>query len=75
MTTIQANHLPIEPESDTELAQNGIDFVSRLVARRSSVFLQETASPEAESFFLFALKVLDGREPLPKAAAAEFWVS
>lgn len=28
-----------------------------------------------EFFFLFSLKVLDGKEPLPKGAAAEFWVS
>lgn len=28
-----------------------------------------------EFFFLFSIKVLDGKEPLPKGAAAEFWVS
>lgn len=28
-----------------------------------------------EFFFLFSIKVLDGNEPLPKGAAAEFWVS
>lgn len=28
-----------------------------------------------EFLFLFAIKLLDGKEPLPKAAAAEFWVS
>lgn len=27
-----------------------------------------------EFFFLFSIKVLDGNEPLPKGAAAEFWV-
>lgn len=32
-------------------------------------------SPESLEFiFNFALKLLRGREPLPKAAAAEFWV-
>jgi hypothetical protein len=34
--------------------------------------LQPTAS--LEFFFLFTLKVLNGREPLPKNAAADFWV-
>lgn len=32
-------------------------------------------APLLEFFFLFTIKVLDGNEPLPKAAASEFWVS
>ncbi|RNJ55254.1 hypothetical protein D7B24_008867 [Verticillium nonalfalfae] len=47
-----------EPDSDTELAQ---------------IFLDPGLSGSAEFFYLFALRVLDGREPLPKAAAADFW--
>jgi hypothetical protein len=27
-----------------------------------------------EFLFTFAMKLLEGNEPLPKAAAAEFWV-
>lgn len=28
-----------------------------------------------EFLFMFAIKLLNGNEPLPKAAAADFWVS
>ncbi|KAH7349545.1 armadillo-type protein [Plectosphaerella cucumerina] len=67
------NSLP-DPDSDTELAQNGIEFVTRMVAKRPEVLLQ-AAGHHAESFFFFALRTLDGREPLPKAAAADFWAT
>ncbi|KAM0586905.1 hypothetical protein ACHAPN_009301 [Verticillium nonalfalfae] len=42
--------------------------------RIAFVFLDPGLSGSAEFFYLFALRVLDGREPLPKAAAADFWV-
>jgi hypothetical protein len=35
--------------------------------------LELQPSDAAEFFFFFNLQVLDGKEPLPKAAAAEFW--
>ncbi|GAB0135516.1 hypothetical protein EsDP_00003851 [Epichloe bromicola] len=62
-----------EPEHDPELSQNGIDFASRLLVK-SPVTLLALQPPEAaEFFFLFTIQVLDGNEPLPKGAAADFW--
>ncbi|EXM22218.1 hypothetical protein FOTG_10170 [Fusarium oxysporum f. sp. vasinfectum 25433] len=61
-------------EVDTELTQNGIDFVTRLLNKRPITLLRLQPSDAAEFFFLFTLQVLDGKEPLPKASAAEFWV-
>ena len=64
----------IEPENDTELTQNVIDLVSRLVSKRPEVLVTFEPASSVEFFFMFTLGVLDGNEPLPKAAAAEFWV-
>jgi hypothetical protein len=64
----------VEPESDIELAQNGIEFASRLLSKWPSAILVLAPTETMEFFFDFTLKVLDGNEPLPKAAAAEFWV-
>lgn len=64
----------IDYEVDTELTQNGIDFVTRLLNKRPITLLRLQPSDAAEFFFLFTLQVLDGKEPLPKASAAEFWV-
>ncbi|KAM0275839.1 hypothetical protein ACHAQH_007349 [Verticillium albo-atrum] len=63
-----------KPEGDTELTQNAIEFVTRLTAKSPAILLDPDLSGSAEFLFLFALRVLDGREPLPKAAAADFWV-
>ncbi|KAH6671633.1 armadillo-type protein [Plectosphaerella plurivora] len=63
-----------DPDHDTELTQNGIEFVTRLVSKRPEILLQAPGH-HAETFFLFALRTLDGREPLPKAAAADFWAT
>lgn len=60
---------------DPELAQNGIDLVSRLFVKDPGVILQPQQRESLISFFSFTLDVLDGQEPLPKATAAEFWVS
>lgn len=65
----------IDPEHDPELVQNAIDFVSRLLAKSPSTFLHLQPSDMMEYCFLFTLRVLDGKEPLPKAAATDFWVS
>ena len=59
--------------SDTELSQNAIEFVSRIVSRNASLLL-ELEHPRSLEFFVFTFDVLDGREPLPKASAADFWV-
>lgn len=65
---------PIGPEADPELTQNGIEFVSRLLNKYPETFVWLEPSDATEFFFLFALQTLDGKEPLPKASAAEFWV-
>ncbi|KAK2000503.1 hypothetical protein LX36DRAFT_654334 [Colletotrichum falcatum] len=64
-----------EPDSDTELAQNGIEFTNRLTSREPAVLFHPDCLSLAEFFFMYALRVLDGREPLPKAAAADFWAT
>lgn len=60
--------------SDTELTQNSIEFLTRLFRQDASVLLNLEPQQDAEFLYLTALLVLDGREPLPKAASAEFWV-
>jgi hypothetical protein len=61
-------------EADPELAQNGVDFVCRLLIRDASLVMELEPKSLLSSFFAFTINVLDGREPLPKAAAADFWV-
>ncbi|KEY67281.1 hypothetical protein S7711_04534, partial [Stachybotrys chartarum IBT 7711] len=61
------------PEADPELTQNCIDFVTRILAKRPASLLHLQPPDAAEFFFYYTLQVLDGKEPLPKAAAAEFW--
>lgn len=63
-----------EPESDTEVAQNGICFVQRVMAKYPDLLFMVQPQALLEFFFLFTLKVLSGKEPLPKGAAADFWV-
>lgn len=62
-----------EPKADTELTQHSIDIIRRLMAKAPEVLFQLQPSSLIEFFFLFTLEVLNGSEPLPKAAAAEFW--
>ncbi|KAL2753843.1 hypothetical protein ACRALDRAFT_1043928 [Sodiomyces alcalophilus JCM 7366] len=64
-----------EPDQDPELAQSGIDFATRLLLKHPAVFFRRQSTTSVEILVAFALKVLEGREPLPKAAAAEFWAS
>ncbi|KAF4972621.1 hypothetical protein FZEAL_9564 [Fusarium zealandicum] len=61
------------PEADPELSQNGIEFVTRLLSKCPIILLRLEPQNAAEFFFFFTLQVLDGKEPLPKASAAEFW--
>ncbi|OAA44912.1 importin 13 [Metarhizium rileyi] len=63
------------PEHDPELSQNSIDFACRLLTKSPVTLLTLHPSTAAESFFLFTIQILDGSEPLPKAAAAEFWAT
>ncbi|KAI9147908.1 Importin beta-like protein kap111 [Paramyrothecium foliicola] len=61
------------PHSDPELSQNCIEFVSHVTSKNHACLLQLQPPDAAEYFFFFTLEVIDGKEPLPKAAAAEFW--
>lgn len=45
------------------------------MSRYPEALLQVQPTSDLESFFMFALKVLDGNEPLPKSSACDFWVS
>jgi len=45
------------------------------MSRYPEVLFQVQPSQMLEFFFMFSLQVLNGKEPLPKAAAADFWVS
>ncbi|KAI1412971.1 ARM repeat-containing protein [Hypoxylon sp. FL1857] len=63
-----------EPEQDPELAQYGLEFAQRVMARRPEIFMSQPSNM-LEFLFMFALKLLNGNEPLPKAAAAEFWTT
>ncbi|RDW70210.1 putative importin 13 protein [Coleophoma crateriformis] len=62
-----------EPSNDTEIAQNGIDFLSRLASKHLGVLIAHQPSSSIEYLFMFTLKSLTGKDFLPKASAAEFW--
>lgn len=64
----------IDISAEPEVAQNAIEISSRILTKAPSIILQIQPPEMAEFFFLFTLQALDGSEPLPKAAAAEFWV-
>lgn len=63
-----------EPELDPELAQNGVEFATRVMAKSPATVLGLQPMDAAEFLFIFTIRVLDGKEPLPKSAAADFWV-
>ncbi|KAI1826185.1 armadillo-type protein [Xylaria intraflava] len=63
-----------DPETDPELSQYGIEFAQRVLWRRPEVLMSQTSNV-LEFLFTFAMKLLDENEPLPKAAAAEFWTT
>jgi hypothetical protein len=44
------------------------------MTRAPHVLIQLQPTSSLEYLFMFAIKMLNGNEPLPKAAAAEFWV-
>ncbi|GAP86497.1 putative ARM repeat-containing protein [Rosellinia necatrix] len=62
------------PEADPELSQYGIEFSQRVLSRRPEVLISQ-GSNVLEFLFTFAMKLIDGNEPLPKAAAADFWTT
>ncbi len=49
--------------------------MSRVMVREPEELLQLQPTSSREQFVLVTLKGLDGNEPLPKQAAADFWVS
>jgi len=71
---VNADSLPAEPEADTEISLNGIFFIDKIMSKYADVLFHPHHAQLLEFFFLFSLKVIDGNEPLPKAAACEFWV-
>lgn len=64
-----------EPAEDPEIAQTSIEFLHRLLPKYPQILLSHQPSSSLEYLFVFVLKALAGTEPLPKGAAAEFWVS
>ncbi|KAJ2989104.1 hypothetical protein NUW58_g3638 [Xylaria curta] len=62
------------PEADPELSQYGIEFAQRVLSKRPDVLMSQPSNV-LEFLFAFAMKLLNGNEPLPKAAAAEFWTT
>ncbi|KAI1129600.1 armadillo-type protein [Nemania abortiva] len=63
-----------DPETDPELSQYGMEFAQRVLLRRPEVLMSQTSNV-LEFLFGFAMKLLNGNEPLPKGAAAEFWTT
>lgn len=64
----------LDPTNDPEIAQNCIDGICRLMNRHIRLFMESQPFSLIEHNFMFTLKALTGRDPLPKASAAEFWV-
>jgi hypothetical protein len=62
-----------DPNNDPEIAQNGVDFLYRLIPAHVKNLLNYQSSG-LEFVFIFTLKALTGSNPLPKFAAVEFWV-
>ncbi|CEJ81327.1 hypothetical protein VHEMI01460 [[Torrubiella] hemipterigena] len=60
---------------DPELVQNAVEFLTRLFQQQPGLLLNLQPTESAEFLFLASLQVLDGKEPLPRAAAAEFWAT
>ncbi|PQE11948.1 hypothetical protein CJF31_00000059 [Rutstroemia sp. NJR-2017a BVV2] len=65
-----------EPSNDPEIADTSIQFLQRLISTPKNVHVLLNHEPKSslEQIFMFTLKALTGRDPLPKASSAEFWV-
>ncbi|KAK8065795.1 hypothetical protein PG997_012542 [Apiospora hydei] len=63
------------PSNDPELAQFSIEFIQKAIQRCPDVLSRVQPHSNAEYIFTFAIEMLNGKEPLPKAAAADFWTS
>ncbi|APA08045.1 hypothetical protein sscle_03g028150 [Sclerotinia sclerotiorum 1980 UF-70] len=66
-----------EPSNDPEISQPSIEFLHRLIAtpKNLNILLNHEPKSSLEQSFMFTLKALTGRDPLPKQSAAEFWSS
>ncbi|KAI9807313.1 MAG: hypothetical protein M1833_000056 [Piccolia ochrophora] len=62
-----------DPSEDGEVAQNCVDFISRLIPRYVNVLLGVEPRSALEHILVFTLRCLRGQEVLPKRAAASFW--
>ncbi|KAH8683271.1 armadillo-type protein [Tricladium varicosporioides] len=63
-----------EPSNDPEVAQNGIDFLTRLLPKYLNALMSHQPS-SLEFLFMFTLKAITGTDPLPKIAASDFWTT
>ncbi|EMR90718.1 putative importin 13 protein [Botrytis cinerea BcDW1] len=66
-----------EPSNDPEISQPSIEFLHRLISTPKNLHILLNHEPKSslEHIFMFTLKALTGRDPLPKQSAAEFWAS
>ncbi|QSZ30779.1 hypothetical protein DSL72_000337 [Monilinia vaccinii-corymbosi] len=66
-----------EPSNDPEISQPSIEFLNRLIStpKNLNILLNHEPKSSLEHIFMFTLKALTGRDPLPKQSAAEFWSS
>ncbi|RKF72661.1 Importin beta-like protein [Golovinomyces cichoracearum] len=62
-----------DPGADSEISHAGIEFIHRLLPGNIDVLLSFQPPASLEFLFMFALKAIEGTEPLPKSAAADFW--
>ncbi|KAF4629911.1 hypothetical protein G7Y89_g8231 [Cudoniella acicularis] len=64
-----------EPSNDPEVAQNGIDFLTRLLPKYTNTLMKHQPASSLEFLFMFTLKAITGSDPLPKIAACDFWTT
>ncbi|KAI2471692.1 ARM repeat-containing protein [Annulohypoxylon bovei var. microspora] len=63
-----------DPDQDPELSQYGLEFAQKVMVKRPEILMSQPSNM-LEFLFLFAFKLLNGNEPLPKQAAADFWTT
>ncbi|ORY69497.1 armadillo-type protein [Pseudomassariella vexata] len=64
-----------DPADDPELAQYVIELAQQAMTKRPDIFMQLQPTSSLEYLFMFSIRLLNGSEPLPKFAAADFWTS
>ncbi|KAI9721540.1 MAG: hypothetical protein M1812_002302 [Candelaria pacifica] len=64
-----------DPEKDSEVAQNCIDFIRKLIPRYMDILLDVKPINNLEAMFMFIIRCLRGSDVLPKRSAASFWAS